>query len=194
MIETIAIERMKQQAVKSVESWIRDAACSIRGAKDAPKYKEYILPLIFTRRLCDVFEDELSRIVAEVGSRKKAFQLASDLAGRFVRHGEPHVLRCARFSEIKDWSRIRVSEPDLGSGQYFRGTGPGCVNVLRRHSGEFGHPATNIAAIRIELFPLPDWIEDTKKGCGVGAATGDPLSSGAGKRRRQARQKGENTR
>lgn len=33
---------------KSLESWIWDAACSIRGAKDAPKYKDYILPLIFT--------------------------------------------------------------------------------------------------------------------------------------------------
>ena len=32
---------------KSLESWIWDAACSIRGAKDAPKYKEFILPLIF---------------------------------------------------------------------------------------------------------------------------------------------------
>ena len=28
---------------KSLESWIWDAACSIRGAKDAPKYKEFIL-------------------------------------------------------------------------------------------------------------------------------------------------------
>jgi len=26
---------------KSLESWIWDAACSIRGAKDAPKYKDY---------------------------------------------------------------------------------------------------------------------------------------------------------
>jgi len=26
---------------KSLESWIWDAACSIRGAKDAPKYKEF---------------------------------------------------------------------------------------------------------------------------------------------------------
>jgi len=60
---------------KSLESWIWDAACSIRGAKDAPKYKDYILPLIFTKRLCDVFDDELNRIVKEVGSRKKAFQL-----------------------------------------------------------------------------------------------------------------------
>ena len=40
---------------KSLESWIWDAACSIRGAKDAPKYKDFILPLIFTKRLCDVF-------------------------------------------------------------------------------------------------------------------------------------------
>ena len=61
---------------KSIESWIWDAACSIRGAKDAPKYKDFILPLIFTKRLCDVFDDELNRIAAEVGSRKKAFQLA----------------------------------------------------------------------------------------------------------------------
>ena len=60
---------------KSLESWIWDAACSIRGAKDAPKYKEFILPLIFTKRLCDVFDDEINRIASEVGSRAKAFKL-----------------------------------------------------------------------------------------------------------------------
>ena len=61
---------------KSLESWIWDAACSIRGAKDASKYKDFILPLIFTKRLCDVFDDEINRMAEEVGSRKKAFQLA----------------------------------------------------------------------------------------------------------------------
>ena len=60
---------------KSLESWIWNAACSIRGAKDAPKYKDYILPLIFTKRLCDVFDDELNRISKEVVSRAKAFKL-----------------------------------------------------------------------------------------------------------------------
>jgi len=60
---------------KSLESWIWDAACSIRGAKDAPKYKEFILPLIFAKRLCDVFDDKLNRIAKEVGSRAKAFKL-----------------------------------------------------------------------------------------------------------------------
>ena len=54
---------------KSLENWIWDAACSIRGAKDVAKYKEFILPLIFTKRLCDVFDDELNRIAQEVSSR-----------------------------------------------------------------------------------------------------------------------------
>src|SRR3954463_13764312 len=63
------------EKAKSLEAWIWDAACSIRGAKDAPKYKDFILPLIFAKRLCDVFDDELNRIAGNVGSRKKAFAL-----------------------------------------------------------------------------------------------------------------------
>jgi type I restriction enzyme M protein len=60
---------------KTLEAWIWEAACSIRGAKDAPKYKDFILPLIFAKRLCDVFDDELNRIASKVGSRAKAFAL-----------------------------------------------------------------------------------------------------------------------
>lgn len=60
---------------KSLEQWLWDAACSIRGAKDAPKYKDYILPLVFTKRLCDVFDDEINRIAGHVGNRAKAFNL-----------------------------------------------------------------------------------------------------------------------
>ena len=67
---------------KSLESLTWDAACSIRGAKDAPKYKEFILPLIFTKRLSDVFDDELNRIAKEVGSRAKAFKIYKIFAGR----------------------------------------------------------------------------------------------------------------
>ena len=35
----------KPEKNKFLEQWIWDAACSIRGAKDAPKYKDFILPL-----------------------------------------------------------------------------------------------------------------------------------------------------
>jgi type I restriction enzyme M protein len=66
---------MSNANYKSLESWIWDAACSIRGAQEAPKFKDFILPLIFTKRLCDVFDDELNRIAQEVGSRAKAFTL-----------------------------------------------------------------------------------------------------------------------
>src|SRR4051812_11018596 len=66
---------MTNASSKSLESWIWDAACSIRGAQEAPKFKDFILPLIFAKRLCDVFDDELNRIAAEVGSRAKAFTL-----------------------------------------------------------------------------------------------------------------------
>src|SRR4051812_34318012 len=66
---------MKANSDKSLESWIWDAACSIRGAQEAPKFKDFILPLIFAKRLCDVFDDELNPIAQKVGSRAKAFKL-----------------------------------------------------------------------------------------------------------------------
>lgn len=97
---------------KSLESWIWDAACSIRGAKDAPKYKDYILPLIFTKRLCDVFDDELNRIAAEVGSRKKAFQLAK-ADHKLVRFYLPLV---PDDPEQPVWSVIRLLSDRIGEG------------------------------------------------------------------------------
>jgi type I restriction enzyme M protein len=45
----------------SLETWLWDAACAIRGATDAPKFKDYILPLVFFKRLSDVFDDQLGR-------------------------------------------------------------------------------------------------------------------------------------
>lgn len=42
--------------ISALESWLWDASCVIRGPVDAPKYKDYILPLIFLKRLSDVFE------------------------------------------------------------------------------------------------------------------------------------------
>jgi len=65
----------KDENHKSLESWLWDAACSIRGAQDAPKFKDFILPLVFVKRLCDVFDDEIDRIAEKVGSRSKGFQL-----------------------------------------------------------------------------------------------------------------------
>ena len=47
-------------STKSMEQMLWDAACSIRGEKDAAKFKDFLLPLLFLKRLSDVFDDELS--------------------------------------------------------------------------------------------------------------------------------------
>ncbi|AKX94472.1 type I restriction-modification system subunit M [Neomoorella thermoacetica] len=52
--------------LSTLENWLWEAACVIRGAVDAPKYKDYILPLIFLKRLSDVFEDEIARLAEEI--------------------------------------------------------------------------------------------------------------------------------
>jgi type I restriction enzyme M protein len=111
---------------KSLESWIWDAACSIRGAKDAPKYKDYILPLIFTKRLCDVFDDELNRIAKEVGLRKKAFQLAK-ADHKLVRFYLPLV---PDDPEQPVWSVIRKLSDKIGEGVTTHMRGIAKENVL----------------------------------------------------------------
>jgi type I restriction enzyme M protein len=46
----------------SLENWLWEAACTSRGPLDAPKFKDYILPLIFLKRLSDVFDDEVAHL------------------------------------------------------------------------------------------------------------------------------------
>ena len=66
---------------KSLKSWIWDAECDIRGAKDAGKLKDFTLPLILVKRLCAVFDDEVNRIAGKVGSR---FSYSSLYYGRIA--------------------------------------------------------------------------------------------------------------
>jgi type I restriction enzyme M protein len=61
--------------VKTLETWLWDAACQIRGPLDAPKFKDYILPLIFLKRLSDVFDDEVRRVSDEIGDLDTAGEI-----------------------------------------------------------------------------------------------------------------------
>ena len=60
---------------RTMEQMLWDAACSIRGEKDAPKFKDYILPLLFIKRLSDVFDDEVQRLVETYGDRETALTI-----------------------------------------------------------------------------------------------------------------------
>ncbi len=62
--------------VGTLEQWLWDAECEIRGPLDAPKFKDYILPLVFLKRLSDVFDDEITRLAEEFGGEGKALAVA----------------------------------------------------------------------------------------------------------------------
>jgi type I restriction enzyme M protein len=80
-IESPAPKRRRGHAAsvsgtKSMEQMLWDAACSIRGEKDAAKFKDYLLPLLFLKRLSDVFDDEIDRLADEFGDRDVALEIA----------------------------------------------------------------------------------------------------------------------
>ncbi|MBM4067266.1 MAG: SAM-dependent DNA methyltransferase [Planctomycetes bacterium] len=96
---------------KSLETWLWDAACVIRGEKDAPKYKDYILPLVFVKRLCDVFDDEINRIAKQVGNRTKAHKLI-EKDHKLVRFYLPLKAKDPEKDDI--WSVIRTLTDKVG--------------------------------------------------------------------------------
>lgn len=63
-------------STKPMERMLWDAACSIRGEKDAAKFKDYLLPLLFLKRLSDVFDDEIDRLAEKYGDRRLALEVA----------------------------------------------------------------------------------------------------------------------
>ena len=62
-------------STKPMEQMLWDAACSIRGERDAAKFKDYLLPLLFLKRLSDVFDDEIERLAEQYGDRALAQEI-----------------------------------------------------------------------------------------------------------------------
>jgi len=93
-----------QLDIKTLEGWLWEAACKIRGEVDAPKYKDYILPLIFIKRLSDVYDDEFENLSKEFGG--------SDVA-RDVVQSEHSLVRFYIPGEAK-WVSIARQTTDVG--------------------------------------------------------------------------------
>jgi len=90
--------------IKTLENWLWEAACKIRGPVDAPKYKDYILPLIFLKRLSDVFDEELDKLAATFGDRKTAEKLVE----------KDHSLVWFYLPENSRWTEIMKQSKGLG--------------------------------------------------------------------------------
>ena len=102
-------------STKPMEQMLWDAACSIRGEKDAPKFKDYLLPLLFLKRLSDVFDDEINRLAEDYGDRETALEIAeSDHS--LLRFYLPPEARWGVISgrEVHQWPDERDKPKDIG--------------------------------------------------------------------------------
>ena len=111
--------RSTAPSTKTMEQMLWDAACSIRGEKDAARFKDYLLPLLFLKRLSDVFDDEIERLAEEYGDRDVAREIAEADHG-LLRFYLPPEARWGVVSgrERYDWpvdSQGRSTQPrDIG--------------------------------------------------------------------------------
>jgi type I restriction enzyme M protein len=89
--------RISQQ---QLESYLWGAATLLRGTIDAGDYKQFIFPLLFYKRLCDVFDEETHSALKESGGDKK-----------FAAYPENH-----RFQIPADahWPEVRKVSKNVG--------------------------------------------------------------------------------
>ena len=93
---TRAPEHMSQQ---ELESYLWGAAKLLRGLIDAGDYKQYIFPLLFFKRLSDVWDEEYRTALDETGDKAYGRAMAND---RFAIPRDAH------------WSDIRTTPRDVG--------------------------------------------------------------------------------
>jgi type I restriction enzyme M protein len=93
---TKAAEHLSQQ---ELQSYLWGAAKLLRGLIDAGDYKQYVFPLLFFKRLSDVWDDEYQNALKETSDTHYARATAHD---RFV------------IPEGTHWSDVRSASRDVG--------------------------------------------------------------------------------
>ena len=84
---------------RELESYLWGAATLLRGLIDASDYKQYIFPLMFFKRLSDVWDEDCSQALDETGDEGYATDTAND---RFV------------IPEGAHWNDVRAAPRDVG--------------------------------------------------------------------------------
>ena len=103
--------------ISTLETWLWDAACVIRGATDAPKFKDFILPLIFYKRLSDVFDDEFTEQVIEFGDEKSARDIIEADHGDALKNERPPIVRFY-IPQKYSWKQLRNHPADGSLGEF----------------------------------------------------------------------------
>ena len=103
--------------ISALETWLWNAACVIRGATDAPKFKDFILPLIFYKRLSNVFDDEFAEQVAEFGDEESARDIIEADHEDALKNERPPIVRFY-IPQKYSWKQLRNHPADSGLGEF----------------------------------------------------------------------------
>ena len=60
----------KRITIEELQSYLWNSAVLLRTNIDAGAYKQYIFPLLFFKRICDVYDEECQRIIEEYGDEE----------------------------------------------------------------------------------------------------------------------------
>ena len=107
----------EQLNISTLETWLWDAACVIRGATDAPKFKDFILPLIFYKRLSDVFDDEFAEQVEKFGDETAARTIIDADHRDALRSGRGPIVRFY-IPQQYSWENLRNHPADGRLGEF----------------------------------------------------------------------------
>ena len=107
----------EQLDISTLETWLWDAACVIRGATDAPKFKDFILPLIFYKRLSDVFDDEFAKQIEEFGDEEMAREIIDADHQDALKSGRNPIVRFYIPQEYR-WEALRNHPADSHLGEF----------------------------------------------------------------------------
>lgn len=89
----------RQLSQRELESYLWGAATLLRGLVDASDYKQYIFPLMFFKRLSDVWDEDYGQALDETGDEGYAADTAND---RFI------------IPEGAHWSDVRTAPRNVG--------------------------------------------------------------------------------
>lgn len=129
--------------IDELKSYLWNSAVLLRTHIDAGAYKQYIFPLLFFKRICDVYDEECEEILKEYGGDEEALEWE-----------ENHRFMVPRGSR---WSDIRSVSENVGVAIVNAFRAIERVNVEKLH-GVFGDGAwTNKNRLPDEL--LKDLIE-----------------------------------
>ncbi|MQM30893.1 MAG: DNA methylase [Candidatus Accumulibacter phosphatis] len=149
-------------SVDQLESHLWESANILRGPVDAADFKTYIFPLLFLKRICDVWDEEYDEIVADTGDAELAwfpeshrFQIPDECHWNEVRAVASNVGNALQ----RAMREIEKANPDTLYGVF--------GDATNKKAGEFYTPRS-IVRLMIEMLDPREGETIYDPACGTG--------------------------